>query len=180
MANAVLGSSGYRIIRTGPVKRGIQPTSAEGVRTLIDVGAARGTPEFYAAESALLVLMLLSKNMSHTGANGFSRRYRPYRGAVDVAGFGVNGLANAVRELDVFVPGAYRWSVEDGARVAVDEVELSPGNVVSLGMGKDHMRLIDPVRGGMLIRALRDPPSPSNVPFYSDTAIQEITGLRPR
>jgi hypothetical protein len=109
MANAVLGSFGYRIIRTGwPVKRGIQPTSAaEGVRTLIDVGAARGTPELYAAnESAFLVLMLLSKNMSHTGANGFSRRYQPCRGAIDVAGFGVNGLANALRELDVFVPGA--------------------------------------------------------------------------
>jgi hypothetical protein len=59
-------------------------------------------------------------------------------------------------------------------------VELSPGNVVSLGVGKDHMRLIDPLRSGMPIRALRDPPSPSNVPFYSDTAIEEITGLRPR
>jgi hypothetical protein len=104
----------------------------------------------------------------------WNQHYVLYGPAVFVPGFMVGKDAARVRDVDVIVPGKYRWlSRPADARAEIDGVPISHGASVSLGAGKHTLRAADAVQSGMLAFATDMPPAPE-FDFYPPSTIREL------
>jgi hypothetical protein len=106
--------------------------------------------------------------------------YVLYRDEVMIPGRPVGGARGDVFELDVIVPGEYRWRPVRPGRLAINGVELEAGGVVHLDTGVRRFMLMDDVPTGLLTLAVKDDPRPADRNFYDPLVIREIDPLYPR
>jgi len=97
----------------------------------------------------------------------FAEHYQPYRASVFVAGRQLSGAPGETQEFDLLIPGVYRWLPFEGPHsVRIDGHELLPGGTLALDASLHSAHFDEPVPGGALVLALREPPGPSPLSFY--------------
>lgn len=97
----------------------------------------------------------------------WSEHYQPYNASVFVAGRRLEGAAGTTRTFGLIVPGLYRWLPFEGFQsVRIDDRLVAAGDVVSLEPTSHTADFVEDVSGGVLVLALRDPPSPAPRSFY--------------
>jgi hypothetical protein len=97
----------------------------------------------------------------------WAENYQPYRASVFVAGRRLEGARGEAREIELIVPGRYRWIPFTGPQpLAVAEQVVPPGGIVELESGHHPVRFVEDVPGGMLVLALAEPPGEAPLPFY--------------
>lgn len=97
----------------------------------------------------------------------WAAHYQPYRASVFVAGQHLEGARGERAELDLLVPGRYRWLPFAGPQaLAIEDRLVGAGEVVELGRGVHVARFVEDVPGGMLVLALEEPPGEAPLPFY--------------
>ena len=97
----------------------------------------------------------------------WSEHYQPYNASVFVAGRRLEGAAGTTRAFGLIVPGLYRWLPFEGFQsVRIDGRLVAAGNVVSLEPTSHTADFVEDVPGGILVLALRDPPSRAPRSFY--------------
>lgn len=97
----------------------------------------------------------------------FAEYYQPYRASVFVAGRQLAGTTGETQEFDLLIPGVYRWLPSQGPhRVRIDGHELQPGGTLTLDASQHRVEFDEPVPGGALVLALREPPGPAPLRFY--------------
>jgi hypothetical protein len=106
----------------------------------------------------------------------WSAHYVPYYGAASVAGRRLLGRAGSQVEVDIIVPGDYRWS--GPGSISVDGVQVNAGATIRLAIGGHATMLVEDAPGGVLTLALAEPPRPSGTPFHAWAPIAEIGGER--
>jgi len=111
----------------------------------------------------------------------WANHYVLYAHAVMLPGRTIAGLAASTREVDIIVPGAYRWlpgMASPAARLAIAGTQLRPGDTITLARGAHTAELLDPVAAGMLVLAVAAPPGSTASPFYDAGLILELAGAR--
>lgn len=108
--------------------------------------------------------------------------YVLYRDEVMIPGRRVTGSRGDAFELDVIVPGQYRWlpTSTKPARLAFGGMVLDSRSVVTLDRGVHEFVLLDDVPTGLLVFAVKDDPRPAGANFYDPLVIHEIDPLSPR
>lgn len=97
----------------------------------------------------------------------FAEHYQPYRASVFVAGRQLAGTPGETQEFDLLIPGVYRWLPFEGPhKVRIDGHELLPGATLALDTSPHRAQFDEPVPGGALVLALREPPGLAPLPFY--------------
>jgi len=109
----------------------------------------------------------------------WDQHYVPYVASLWVAGRRIRGAAGTAVDMDVVVPGQYRWFTRYGAHVTVDDKELAPGDTIDLGVGIHRLVLRGATGDGMLTYAIDRPPWPSFASFYDDAMFTEMLAFRP-
>jgi hypothetical protein len=107
----------------------------------------------------------------------WAQHYVRYAHEVLVAGRAIAGAPGLALDVDVIVPGRYRWIVPDRfqkARLRIDDREMAPGEEIALSTGTHKVTLLDSVDDGMLVLSLRDDPTPQGPPFYAPRVVREI------
>jgi len=96
-----------------------------------------------------------------------AENYQPYRASVFVAGRHLAGGAGTTTEIELLVPGRYRWIPFAGPRtVRIGTWTLGPGETAELGAGSHTVEFVEDVPGGMLVLAVADPPGKAPLAFY--------------
>jgi hypothetical protein len=106
----------------------------------------------------------------------WSTHYVRYSGAAAVAGRRLGGSAGTEIELDIIVPGHYRWS--GSGSISIDGIRLDAGATITLSRGGHTATLAVDTPGGVLALALPEPPRPSEAPFHALAPVSEIAGAR--
>jgi hypothetical protein len=97
----------------------------------------------------------------------WAEHYQPYRASVFVAGRRLEGARGESADVELIVPGRYRWLPFTGPQeLSIAEQIVAPGGVVELTSGHHPVRFVEDVPGGLLILALAEPPSEAPLPFY--------------
>jgi hypothetical protein len=97
----------------------------------------------------------------------WAEHYQPYRGSVFVAGRRLEGARGESAEIELIVPGRYRWIPFGAPRpLGIASHVVPPGGVVELASGPHAVRFVEDVPGGMLVLALAEPPGEAPLPFY--------------
>ena len=98
----------------------------------------------------------------------WATHYVRYYGPVKIAGRMIAGRRGERLQVELIVPGAYRWLVRDTARgtISVGGAQLRPGDGLVLEAGTHEIALLDDV-DGMLVLAVKDPPWLTRVPFFA-------------
>ncbi len=104
--------------------------------------------------------------------------YVRYRYSIWLAGQPITGSRGTSTELDLLVTGHYRWLANEGARVAVDGVELGPDQKIQLAAGKHVVVIRSDHADGSLVLAIDEPPGPAGPPFYHHMMTRELGGWR--
>jgi hypothetical protein len=108
----------------------------------------------------------------------WGQHYVSYRSAVAIPGRRFRGPANAMFDVDIIVPGDYRWF---GPGVAtIDGARIEPSTVVALSVGHHPLVLQQDTANALLAFAVAEPPGPKPDPFHAIMQIAEIVGLRQR
>jgi hypothetical protein len=110
----------------------------------------------------------------------WAQHYVQYRSTLALAGRKIAGPAGSTHELDVIVPGTYRWMPSTPARLVGGGITLMAGETIQLTAGVKRFELLDGVEGGMLVIAVEAAPDPRERPFYPLSTILELSGLRER
>lgn len=98
----------------------------------------------------------------------WATHYVRYYGPVKIAGRAIAGRRGERVQVELIVPGAYRWLVRDSARatIAVDGAHVRPGDGLVLEAGVHEIALLDDA-DGMLVLAVKDLPWLTRVPFFA-------------
>ena len=110
--------------------------------------------------------------------------YLPYAHAVMLPGRALEGAPGEAHEIDIIVPGRYRWlsNVDaDGAspaRLAIAGRVMTHGETVLLERSGHTARLVGPRLGGKLVLAVDDAMVESSAPFYPAITNLELAGRR--
>jgi len=97
----------------------------------------------------------------------WAEHYQPYRASVFVAGRRLEGARGESADVELIVPGRYRWLPFTGPQeLSIAEQIVPPGGVVELASGHHPVRFVEDVPGGLLILALAEPPGEAPLPFY--------------
>ena len=111
----------------------------------------------------------------------FAEHYVWYARSLFIAGFQIEGTA-AVREIDVIVPGSYRWMPDPNspeASIRVGRNMLQPFEIADLETGKHSAEIQMPISGGALMLADLPPPIRDAYPaFYLRRQIAQLGGHR--
>jgi hypothetical protein len=98
----------------------------------------------------------------------WAENYQPYRASVFVAGRRLSGARGEQRELEIVVPGRYRWIPRGGPHaLGLAGRTLRAGEVVELAAGPQPVRFVEDVADGLLVLALDEPPAEAPLPFYA-------------
>jgi hypothetical protein len=93
--------------------------------------------------------------------------YQPYRGSVFIAGRHLEGTRGESSDIEIVVPGRYRWLPFEGHQaVRIGERRLEPGAIVDLEAGEHRATFVDDVAGGALVLAVNEPPALAPQAFY--------------
>ncbi len=93
--------------------------------------------------------------------------YQPYRGSVLVAGRRLEGRSGERTEIELVVPGRYRWlPIGDPIPVVIGGRPIAAGEIVSLESGILEIEFKVDVPAGLLVLALKDLPGPASAAFY--------------
>lgn len=98
----------------------------------------------------------------------WATRYVLYRGHVRIPGRELRGEPGREDELEIIVPGEYRWWSDEATRrpLVVGADTVRPGGVVTLRQ-RGVVRLTLPEGGGGIFAlSVTDPPAPDTTPFY--------------
>lgn len=98
----------------------------------------------------------------------WATRYVLYRGHVRIPGREIRGEAGRAEELEIIVPGEYRWWADEATRrpLVVGADTVPAGGVVTLSQ-RGVVRLGLPEGGGgMFALSVAEPPAPDTTPFY--------------
>lgn len=98
--------------------------------------------------------------------------YVRYYGPVKIAGRTLAGRRGERQRIELIVPGTYRWLVRDAPHgsITVDGAQLRPGDGLVLAPGMHEVVFADDIAEGMLVLAVKDPPSLTRLPFYASPA----------
>lgn len=110
----------------------------------------------------------------------WAQHYVRYRSTLALAGRQIAGRAGSTHEVDVIVPGTYRWISSTPARLAGGGITLMAGETIRLTGGVKSFELLDGVEDGMLVLAVQAAPDSRERPFYPPSTILELSGLRER
>jgi len=111
----------------------------------------------------------------------WASHYVLYAHAVMLPGRRIAGAAATTHEVDVIVPGTYRWIpgvASQAARLGIAGTQLRAGETLTLTRGVHRAELLDPVAAGMLVLAVTTPPGATASPFYDEGLILELAGAR--
>lgn len=98
----------------------------------------------------------------------WAENYQPYRASVFVAGRRLSGVRGEETELEILVPGRYRWIPRGGPHaIGLGTRTLRAGEVVELAAGPQRVRFLENVADGMLVLAVDEPPAEAPLPFYA-------------
>ncbi len=93
--------------------------------------------------------------------------YQPYRGSVFVAGRKLEGRSGERTEVELVVPGRYRWlPIGDPIPIDIGGRPIAAGEIVSLESGILEIEFKVDVPAGLLVLALEDLPGPASEAFY--------------
>jgi hypothetical protein len=106
----------------------------------------------------------------------WATHYVRYHGSAAVAGRKVTGSAGTQIDVDIIVPGNYRWS--GLGPISIEGTRLEPGATIRLSTGGHAMTLGEDTPDGVLALALPEPPQPSQLPFHPWAPVAEIAGSR--
>jgi len=98
----------------------------------------------------------------------WAENYQPYRASVFVAGRRLSGARGEHAEIEIVVPGRYRWIPRGGPHaLGLADRTLRAGEVVELAAGPQPVRFVEDVADGLLVLALDEPPAEAPLAFYA-------------
>ncbi len=95
----------------------------------------------------------------------WAENYQPYRGALFVAGRRLAGDETDA-DFEIVAPGPYRWLPIAPRDVEIDGRTVAPGESLALEAGLHTATFAGLGAGGLLVRALDEPPGPAPRSFY--------------